>query len=574
MSFHTAPIQNALSNSLDFLDKFRDKIGDAYNAVEDQIERKPWGGYGLKRQEVSSPSSGERFPSTEPVKDFMESSTGKKVARTTAGVFLTDDAAKTIRKKTNIPMQLQDAANNIPAKVGIRSDDNPLAGAVIAKGAPYLAAYLSGSVGSPATGFRPKGEKAVYPKSKEEDPTGREVGNPLAEVIGRSVFFQRGQLLPYGEFKKERPDVMPSTYRDYMAYQYAKPEAGSLVTIDPQRGSFTAFGGAVKGSAKGLNDPEVRVKGLKATASQLAGLAVGRYAMGKTGEFLGARNKGTQYDTNPGNTFVPTVSVDTSMVDVMRTGEKVKDFAARKADTPAGRQKLEDAVRASRAKQLTAYAKDIEDDYSSMNRGLKQGTKITKDRLQSVQATTDRSVLPRSKGGRNVNPTEFLSGTTDDGVTPGLAPRMTQSSKEIKGNKIVDSGPKPYNEFRVGIKKEGDPSKRALLQQAIDQSKQESQRRIKVGLAESKIKTTGQKIEDFLGGSQYRPALQIAAGTAAALGTAYAIKKTVQKVNERRAKKQDPVEYLKYKHGDFASAKEALKQPKAKGYQDLVPYVK
>jgi hypothetical protein len=571
MSFQ---VQNVLNNSLDFLDKFRDKVGNAYNAVEDQIERKPWGGYGVKRQEVSSPSSGERFPSTEPVKDFMKKDIGEKVARTTAGVLFTDDAAKTIRKKTNIPMQLQDAANNIPAKVGIRSDDNPLAAAVIAKGAPYLAAYLSGSVGSPATGFRPKGEKAVYPKSKEEDPTGREVGNPLAEVIGRSVFFQRGQLLPYGEFKKERPDVMPSTYRDYMAYQYAKPEAGSLVTIDPQRGSFTAFGGAVKGSAKGLNDPEVRVKGLKATASQLAGLAVGRYAMGKTGEFLGARNKGTQYDTNPGNTFVPTVSVDTSMVDVMRTGEKVKDFAARKADTPAGRQKLEDAVRASRAKQLTAYAKDIEDDYSSMNRGLKQGTKITKDRLQSVQATTDRSVLPRSKGGRNVNPTEFLSGTTDDGVTPGLAPRMTQSSKEIKGNKIVDSGPKPYNEFRVGIKKEGDPSKRALLQQAIDQSKQESQRRIKVGLAESKIKTTGQKIEDFLGGSQYRPALQIAAGTAAALGTAYAIKKTVQKVNERRAKKQDPVEYLKYKHGDFASAKEALKQPTARGYQDLVPYVK
>jgi len=198
MSFHTAPIQNALTNSLDFLDKFRDKIGDAYNAVEDQVERKPWGGYGLKRQEVRSPSTGERFPSTEPVKDFMESSTGKKVARTAAGVLLTDDAAKTVRKVTNIPMQLQDAANNIPAKVGIRSDDNALAAAVVAKGAPYLAAYLSGTVGSPATGFRPKGEKAVYPKSKEEDPTGREVGNPLAEVIGRSVFFQRGQLLPYG----------------------------------------------------------------------------------------------------------------------------------------------------------------------------------------------------------------------------------------------------------------------------------------------------------------------------------------------------------------------------------------
>ena len=569
MSFQ---VQNVLNNSLDFLDKFRDKVGNAYNAVEDQIEKKPWGGYGVKRQEVASPSTGERFPSTEPVKDFMKKDIGEKVARTTAGTLLTDDTAKTIRKATNIPMQLQDAANKLPAKVGIRSDDNLLAAAVIAKGAPYLAAYLSGSVGSPATGFRPKGEKAVYPKSKEEDPTGREVGNPVAEVIGRSVFFQRGQILPYGEFKKERPDVLPSTYRDYMAYQYAKPEAGSLVTIDPERGSFTAFGGAVKGSAKGLNDPEVRVKGLKATASQLAGLAVGRYAMGKTGEFLGARRDiSADVDTSP---FIPNVTVKAENLQTMRTGEKIRDFAARTADTPEGRQKLEDAIRASRAKQLVKFTDDIKSDFGQ-DRTLQQGMKITKDRLQSVQTTTDRSVLPRSKGGRNVNPTEFLSGTADDGVTPGLAPRMTQSSKEIKGKKIVDSGPKPYNEFRVGINKETDPDKKALLQQALNQAGEESSRRLAAGMeAMKKNRTTGQKIEDFLGGSQYRPALQIAAGTAAALGTAYVIKKGVQKINERRAKKQDPVEYLKYKHGDFASAKKALNQPKAKGYQDLVPYVK
>ena len=571
MSFHTAPIQNALTNSLDFLDKFRDKIGDAYNAVEDQVERKPWGGYGLKRQEVRSPSTGERFPSTEPVKDFMESSTGKKVARTAAGVLLTDDAAKTIRKHTNIPMKLQDAANNIPPKVGIRSDDNALAGAVIAKGAPYLAAYLSGSVGSPATGFRPKGEKAVYPKSKEEDPTGREVGNPLAEVIGRSVFFQRGQLLPYGEFKKERPDVMPSTYRDYMAYQYAKPEAGSLVTIDPQRGSFTAFGGAVKGSAKGLNDPEIRVRGLKATASQIAGLAAGRYVMGKTGEFFGKTTGlegSADLDTS---SFTPNITVKAENLQTMRTGEKIRDFAARTADTPEGRQKLEDAIRASRAKQLVKFTDDIKSDFGQ-GRTLAQGTKIATDRLQSLQTTTGRSVIP---GNRNFPDTQILVDPGDDKTPPKYAPRMTKSSKEIKGDKIVDSGPKPYNEFRVGIKRETDPDKKALLQQAIGQAKEESERRLKVGIEEArKNATTGQRIERFLGGSQYRPALQIAAGAAAALGTAYAVKKTVQKINERRAKKQDPVEYLKYKHGDFASAKEALKQPKAKGYQDLVPYVK
>jgi len=567
MSFHTAPVQNALSNSLDFLDKFRDKIGEAYEAVENQIEKKPWGGYGVKKQVVES--GGQTFNTTTPIKDFMKKSTGEQLARGGAGLA-TGDAQKALYRATNIPISEQQIFDQIPAKVGVSGDN--VASAVIARGVPFLGAYLAGRAGGAGEGFRPKGEKAVYPKSKKEDPTGREVGNPLAEGIGRSVFFQRGQILPYGEFKKERPDVMPSTYRDYMAYQYAKPEAGSLVTIDPERGSFTAFGGAVKGSAKGLNDPEIRVKGLKATASQLAGLAVGRYAMGKTGEFLGARRDiSADIDTSP---FIPNVTVKAENLQTMRTGEKIRDYAARTADTPAGRQKLEDAIRASRAKQLVKFTDDIKSDFGQ-DRTLQQGMKITKDRLQSVQATTDRSVLPRSKGGRNVNPTEFLSGTADDGVTPGLAPRMTQSSKEIKGKKIVDSGSKPYNEFRVGINKETDPDKKALLQQALNQAGEESSRRLTAGMeAMKKNRTTGQKIEDFLGGSQYRPALQIAAGTAAALGTAYAIKKGVQKINERRAKKQDPVEYLKYKHGDFAGAKEALKQPTARGYQDLVPYVK
>ena len=79
-------------------------------------------------------------------------------------------------------------------------------------------------------------------------------------------------------------------------------------------------------------------------------------------------------------------------------------------------------------------------------------------------------------GGRNVNPTELLSGTAADGVTPGYAPRVSQSSKEIRGKNIVDSGPKPYNEYRVGIKSEQDPAKRAILQDALGQAKQESQK--------------------------------------------------------------------------------------------------
>jgi hypothetical protein len=515
MSFHTAPVQNALSNSLDFLDKFRDKIGEAYEAVENQIEKKPWGGYGVKKQVVES--GGQTFNTTTPIKDFMKKSTGEQLARGGAGLA-TGDAQKALYRATNIPISEQQIFDQIPAKVGVSGDN--VASAVIARGVPFLGAYLAGRAGGVGEGFRPKGEKAVYPKSKKEDPTGREVGNPLAEGIGRSVFFQRGQMLPYGEFKKERPDVMPSTYRDYMAYQYAKPEAGSLVTVDPKRGSFTALGGMVRGSAKGLNDPELRIRGFKTTASEIGGLYAGTQAMKATMGFLGKKGTGAgDIDTS---SFNPNINVKPEYTQTTAGGTQITD------------PKIKDI----RQQELSRFVKDVKDDFTSMDRTLQQGTKIAGDRLQRIETKSGQSELSREG--------------------------------------------KPYNEYRVGVKSEQDPAKVAILKDAIGQARQESQQRLKAGIEDiKKNMTKGERIERFLGqatgsmtGSQYRPYIAGAVGVAAALGTGYAIKKTVQKANERRVKKQDPVEYLKYKHGDFASAKEALKQPKAKGYQDLVPYVK
>jgi len=66
----------------------------------------------------------------------------------------------------------------------------------------------------------------------------------------------------------------------------------------------------------------------------------------------------------------------------------------------------------------------------------------------------------------------------------------------------------------------------------------------------------------------------LAAGAAAALGTAAVTKKLMQKAQERRIKKEDPVEYLKYKHGDFATAAQALGQPEARSWEQLSQYVK
>ena len=83
-------------------------------------------------------------------------------------------------------------------------------------------------------------------------------------------------MLPYKEFIKERPDVMPSTIADYRRYMNRKPEAGKRIDIDPEKQTFTAFGGVVKGTARGLNDPEIRLKGMPITASSVLVLQLDR----------------------------------------------------------------------------------------------------------------------------------------------------------------------------------------------------------------------------------------------------------------------------------------------------------
>ena len=212
-------------------------------------------------------------------------------------------------------------------------------------------------------------------------------------------------MLPYGEFKKERPGVMPSTYRDYMAYQYAKPEAGSLVTIDPKRGSFTALGGMVRGSAKGLNDPELRIRGFKTTASEIGGLYAGTQAMKATMGFLGKKGTGAgDIDTS---SFNPNINVKPEYTQTTAGGTQITD------------PKIKDI----RQQELSRFVKDVKDDFTSMDRTLQQGTKIAGDRLQRIETKSGQSELSREG--------------------------------------------KPYNEYRVGVKSEQDPAKVAILKLSL-----------------------------------------------------------------------------------------------------------
>lgn len=63
------------------------------------------------------------------------------------------------------------------------------------------------------------------------------------------------------------------------------------------------------------------------------------------------------------------------------------------------------------------------------------------------------------------------------------------------------------------------------------------------------------------------------AGIATALGVGYATKKVLQKASEERIKKDNPVEYLKHKHGSLEAASVALGQPNARSWEQLIPHM-
>ena len=270
---------------------------------------------------------------------------------------------------------------------------------------------LSGQLGSPLQGFRPAGYKAVAPTSKEEDPTGRTPVSIPAEAALRYIGTQRSQILPYEEFKKERPEVLPSTYRAYRRYEYAKSKPGELISIDHETQSFATAAGILRGSARGLADPEIRLKGFPITASGFIGTAAG------LGTAAGI------YKSLP------------------RSGAEFHTAAERHA---------------------------------------KAG--------QPEAAAQIRSLI------------------------------------------------KPHDVEAVPVKVPGERT------------------------------TYVPKLGTSLG------VVAAGLGTAALVGAA--TKKLFARAEERRVKKENPVEYLKYKHGDLATAAEALGQPQARSWQELTPYVK
>ena len=98
-----------------------------------------------------------------------------------------------------------------------------------------------------------EGYKAALPSA--EDPT--KTDNVAAEIALKYFMGRTGNLLPYDEFKKVRPDVSPSEFGKYKAFKFDKKEDYNLA----DDGKASALAGALKYTNEGIHGPEVQFLG-------------------------------------------------------------------------------------------------------------------------------------------------------------------------------------------------------------------------------------------------------------------------------------------------------------------------
>ena len=157
---------------------------------------------------------------------------------------------------------------NIGEAVGEKMGLDPRSTQLLKRATQFTTAASAGLVANPLTGARPAGYKSIMPVSKEEDPTGRTSSAPIAESVLRYFTGRRGDPLPYRTLKEERPEIAYPTYSKYLKYKHMKPDG--LLKVDPESQSFVGPLGIIRGTAQGLNEPEINYFGVPITASTAA----------------------------------------------------------------------------------------------------------------------------------------------------------------------------------------------------------------------------------------------------------------------------------------------------------------
>ncbi len=96
------------------------------------------------------------------------------------------------------------------------------------------------------------GYDAVF--ASDEDRT--KTDNVIGEIAAKYILGRTGNLAPYEEFVKHRPDVSRGEYNAYKAFKWDKKG-----DIDIRDGDFTVPTGILKGSMDGIHGPELQFLG-------------------------------------------------------------------------------------------------------------------------------------------------------------------------------------------------------------------------------------------------------------------------------------------------------------------------
>ena len=475
-------------------------------------------------------------------------------------------------------------AGELGKTVAQKAGLDPLTGAVLTAAVPVGLMALSGVRGPISQGLRPPGYKAVAPKSKEEDPTGRTPQSVPLELALRYGLGQRSQILPYQEFKKERPDVSPSTYVQYRRYEQAKPQPGSLVGIDPEGQSFTTVGGLLRGSAKGLNDPELRIKGFPVTLSGLAGTAAGLGTA--VAAYRALPQEVREARTMQSTSFDPEVKAERAKIET-----QLAPLESKQAQVKQVIQRLQRKMQAGGIRALDQYGPSPDDQaalrvHREAISNRAELNKIT-DNLNTYTYALGRATgkipeppQPQTEEGQALR--QSLTAETKARVEAKLNPDDISYTPSDENISYLQGRVQHFTDEKQGLLENVKGRLEALNipEKALNLQDRLTRAKFKSGA----LNTQAQELQAELR-STYRPvtvttpstatvAGLAAAGAAAALGTAYVTKKLLQKSAERRIKKENPVEYLKHKHGSLEQASTALGQPQAQSWQQLVPHIK
>ena len=97
-----------------------------------------------------------------------------------------------------------------------------------------------------------EGYKAANPS--QDDPT--KTNNVLAEIADKYIAGKTGNLLPYSEFVKVRPDVSPEEYGKYQQFKY-----DNNIDLNPLDGDIVLPTAIAKYTNEGIHGPEVQFMG-------------------------------------------------------------------------------------------------------------------------------------------------------------------------------------------------------------------------------------------------------------------------------------------------------------------------